>query len=168
MVSFTAIIKKFDEQGEKTGWSYIEIPAETAGELKPDTKVSFMVKGKLDSVPINSVSLLPMGNGNFIMALKADLRKKLRKNKGAMLKVQLERDDAPYAINEDFMQCLNDSPVAASNFGQLTGSHQKYFSKWIESAKTNTTKAKRIAQAVEAMELNLSYPEMIRKNKEVK
>ena len=165
MVSFTTTIKKFDDQGEKTGWSYIEIPAEIAEQLKPSTKVSFMVKGKLDGITIKSISLLPMGNGNFILALKADLRKKLRKNKGAMLKVQLEKDDAPYTINEDFMQCLNDSPVAASHFRQLPGSHQKYFSKWIESAKTDATKAKRIAQAVEAMEVNLSYPEMIRKNK---
>ena len=168
MVSFTTTIKKFDDKGEKTGWTYIEVPADIADQLKPGTKVSFMVKGKLDAVTIKSVSLLPMGGGNFILALKADVRKKLRKNKGAMLHVQLEEDEAPYAMDADFVDCLKDSPRAAFHFSKLPASHQKYFSKWIESAKTSATKAKRIAQAVEAMEHNLSYPEMIRKGKEDK
>ena len=32
--------------GEKTGWSYIEIPAAIAQQLKPNYKKSFRVKGK--------------------------------------------------------------------------------------------------------------------------
>ena len=166
MVSFISAIKKFDDKGEKTGWTYIEIPAGIAVQLNPDTKVSFLVKGKLDEVAVKGMSLLPMGGGNFILPLKSDLRKKLRKSKGAMLKVTLEKDNAPYAINKDFLQCLEDTPDAASHFRNLPGSHQKYFSKWIESAKTDATKAKRIAQAVEAMQHHLSYAEMMRKGKE--
>ncbi len=168
MISFTTQIKKFDNQGEKTGWTYIEISAEIAEQLKPNTKVSFLVKGKLDDVVIKGASLLPMGGGNFILPLKSDIRKKMRKNKGALLEVKLEADEEPYQINEDFLQCLKDSPGAAFHFSKLPSSHQKYFSKWIESAKTESTKARRIAQAVEAMEYNLSYAEMMRKNKENK
>ncbi len=168
MIRFTAVIQKFEDKGEKTGWRYIEIPPDMAEALKPDTKISFLVKGKLDDVVIKNFSLLPMGGGSFIMPLKAELRKKLRKNEGAILRVLLAADEIAYAINHDFMECLKDSPVAAFNFSRLPGSHQKYFSKWIESAKTYVTKAKRIAQAVEAMQYNLSYAEMIRKNKENK
>lgn len=168
MISYTTQIKKFDEQGEKTGWTYIEIPAQIAEQLKPGTKVSFLVKGKLDDVAIKGASLLPMGGGNFIFPLKNDLRKKLGKNKGAMLQVHLAADNAPYQINEDFIICLKDNPTAALHFNNLPGSHQKYFSKWIESAKTEMTKAKRIAQAVQAMQYKLSYAEMMRKNKEDK
>ncbi len=168
MIRFSATIKKFDDKGEKTGWCYIEIPAEIAEQLKPDTKVSFLVKGKLDDVVIKSVSLLPMGGGNFIMALKGDLRKKLHKNQGAILQVQLEADEIPYQINNDLLDCLQDMPEASANFSRLPHSHQKYFSKWIESAKTDVTKAKRIAQTAEAMQYNLSFPEMIRKNQKNK
>ena len=168
MISFTTQIKKFDTQGEKTGWTYIEIPADIAEQLKPNTKVSFLVKGKLDAVAIKGASLLPMGGGNFILPLTTDLRKKLGKNKGAVINVHLAADDAPYSINKDLLTCLNDNPTAALHFNKLPGSHQKYFSKWIESAKTETTKAKRIAQAVKAMQYNLSYAEMMRKNKEDK
>ena len=34
MIHFTTIIKKFNDQGEKTGWTYIEIPATIAEKLK--------------------------------------------------------------------------------------------------------------------------------------
>jgi uncharacterized protein YdeI (YjbR/CyaY-like superfamily) len=47
----------------------------------------------------------------------------------------------------------------------LSGSHQKYFSKWIESAKTAQTKTKRILMAVTALGQGKGYPEMIRMNK---
>jgi uncharacterized protein YdeI (YjbR/CyaY-like superfamily) len=57
---------------------------------------------------------------------------------------------------------LNDEPIALANFNKLPGSHQKYYSKWIESAKTEQTKTKRIAQAVNALTKNLHYGQMIR------
>jgi hypothetical protein len=38
MVDFTTIILQFAEQGEKTGWTYIEIPADVAQEMKPGIK----------------------------------------------------------------------------------------------------------------------------------
>ncbi|MEJ0102256.1 MAG: DUF1905 domain-containing protein [Bacteroidota bacterium] len=72
MVQYTATILQFAEQGEKTGWTYIEIPADIAQKLKPGNKKSFRVKGKLDNHPIKKVALLPMGGGRFIMPLNAD------------------------------------------------------------------------------------------------
>ena len=38
MIKFTATILKFNEQGEKTGWTYIEIPADIAQQIKPNNK----------------------------------------------------------------------------------------------------------------------------------
>lgn len=161
-ISFTTVIKKFGSNGDKTGWTYIEIPSDLADQLKPGTKVSFLVKGKLDQTVIKGISLLPMGGGSFIMPLKAELRKRLHKSEGASLHVQIEEDKAQYEINKEFLECLKDSPDAASNFAKLPRSRQNYFSKWIDSAKTEMTKAKRIAQSVEALQHNLSYSEMIR------
>ena len=167
MVSFTATILKFGEKGEKTGWNYIEIPQDIAEQLKPGTKTSFRVKGRLDAFAIQGVSLIPMGGGNFIMALNAGMRKGIRKNKGAMLKVQLTID-AAYEIIPELLECLSDEPSAMQFFKQLPRSHQNYFSKWIEAAKTDTTKAKRIAQTVNAMIHHQGYGEMIRSLKKEK
>lgn len=165
MISFNTIIKKFDKQGEKTGWTYIEIPEEIAVQLKPNQKTSFMVKGKLDNYSFNQVSLLPMGGGNFIMALKADVRKAIGKRMGYSLNVTMEADDSPFLLSEDFISCLNDEPNAETYFKSLPHSHQKYFSKWIDSAKSTSTKANRITMAVNALAQKKGYSEMMREHK---
>ncbi len=79
MISYKTIILTFDKQGEKTGWTYIQVPADIAQQLKPDTKKSFRVKGKLDNYKIKAVALLPMGEGNFIMPINGAMRKAIGK-----------------------------------------------------------------------------------------
>ena len=162
MVRFTTTLLKFEKQGEKTGWTYFEVPADLAQKLKPGNKKEFKVKGKLDNYSINRVSLLPMGGGIFIMPVNAEMRKAIGKRHGAMVKVQLQADDSAFVFNADFMECLEYEPKAKEHFKSLTGSHQRYFSKWIDSAKTEPTKTKRIAMAVNALAKKWGYPEMLR------
>jgi hypothetical protein len=162
MIRFTTVIKKFNNQGEKTGWTYIEIPAAIAVKLKPDNKRSFRVKGSLDNYPFEGIALLPMGNGNFILALNAAIRKKIRKQKGASITVNIEADNAPVKLNAALMECLAEEPESLSFFNQLTPGHRKYFSNWIESAKTDVTKTKRIAQTLNALSNRQHYGEMLR------
>jgi len=164
MVKFKAVILQFDRQGEKTGWSYISIPKEIAVEIKPGMKKSFRIKGKLDNHSISKTSLLPMGDGSFILPLNADIRKAIHKKKGAMLNVQLQEDSEQLSICQELLECLEDSPLAKKKFNALPGSHQRYYSKWIETAKTIQTKSKRIAMTINAMEKNMSYGEMLRAN----
>lgn len=165
MIEFTATLKQFSEQGEKTGWTYIEIPADLADALKPGNKKSFRVKGMLDKYPIDHVALLPMGGGSFIMAVNAEMRKGLGKKKGAMVKIKLQQDKKEFVFNKDLIDCLADEPAAKAFFNTLPGSHQRYFSKWIDSAKTEQTKTKRIAWAVTALSKKQGYNEMIRSHK---
>lgn len=165
MIQFTTSIKKFDRQGEKTGWTYIEIPAGIADELNPGIKKSYRVKGKLDNYRIKGVSLLPMGGGAFIIPLNATMRKGTGKRNGAMLKVSLEVDKEPLKLNTEFMDCLADDLPAKKHFESLPKSHQNYFSKWIESAKTEPTKIKRIAMAVNALSKKWGFPEMLRNSR---
>jgi hypothetical protein len=165
MVAFTTTILKFGEQGEKTGWTYIEVPAEYAATLKPANKKSFRVKGKLDEFSISSVALMPMGEGDFIMPLNAAIRKGIGKRKGAKLSVKIEVDDSPPKLSADLLECLADEPKALEFYKTLTPGHQKYFSNWIESAKTEPTKAKRIAMAVNAMARGLHFGLMLREQK---
>jgi uncharacterized protein DUF1905/bacteriocin resistance YdeI/OmpD-like protein len=168
MVQFTATIKQFATQGEKTGWTYIEIPSDIAQDLKPGNKKSFRVKGKLDNCAIKGIALLPMGGGSFIMALNSSIRKCIGKRKGAMLKLQLEVDTEGYKLNPDFVACLADDPPARAFFSKLPKSHQNYFSKWIETAKTEQTKTKRIAAAVNALSRKMGFGEMLRSQRQEK
>ena len=165
MIGFTAQILKFGNKGEKTGWTYIEIPADIAQKLKPGNNKSFRVKGKLDSNSIKQIALIPMGGGTFIMALNASLRKTIGKRHGDMMKVQLEIDDNPYKLNADLVACFADEPKARANFDKLPPSHQNYFSKWIENAKTEQTRIKRIAQTITALSRNFDFGKMLREAK---
>ena len=162
MVQFITTILQFAEQAEKTGWTYILIPPDIAEQLKPGWKKSFRVKGKLDSHPIKGVALMPHGGGRFIMAINASMRKGIKKRKGAMLQVQLQEDKTPQQLSRELMECLADEPQALAWFNTLAKSHQGYFSKWIESAKTDATKTKRIAQAVNGLSRKLSFGELLR------
>ncbi len=162
MIIFETIIKKFDEQGEKTGWTYIEIPGDIAQQMMPGNKKAFRVKGKLDNHSFAGNSLLPMGDGDFIMALNAAMRKDLRKPCGAMLSVKMEADKSPVTLCPALLECLADEPAALAYFNKIPPSHRKYYSNWIESAKTEMTKAKRIAKAVTACSKGWNYGEMIR------
>ncbi len=162
MIRFETIIKKFDKQGEKTGWTYILIPAAIAEQLCPGNKKSFRVKGKFDAFAFDAMALLPMGEGDFIIPLKADIRKAIKKRAGDTLSVQLSFQPKGYELAADFMACLEDEPAALTHFNSLTGSHRNYFSKWIESAKTEDTRTERIALAVNALVRKMGYPEMIR------
>jgi hypothetical protein len=168
MIRFKATINQFAKQGEKTGWSYIEIPVDIAQQLKPGNKKEFKVKGKLDAHGIARVSLLPMGGGKFIMPINAKMRKATGKRKGAMLNVELQEDKSPFVFDKDFMDCLQDDPAAMKFFKTLPGSHQRYFSKWIDDAKTEPTKTKRIAMTVTALARGLGYAEMLRALKAAK
>lgn len=167
-VSFKTTLLKFKSKGEKTGWTYISIPADVVNRLKKGTKTSFRVKGKLDEYAINAVALLPMGDGEFIMPVNGTMRKALKKKEGAMLLVKLEADNAELPLSDDLLECLADDPDAKTFFDTLTKGHQRYFSKWIEDAKTPETKAKRIAMALKGLNMKLGYGPMLRHFKAMK
>ncbi len=168
MVRFKAVIQKFKNYGDKTGWTYIEIPEKAALKLKPDNKKSFRVKGTIDDYKIEAVALMPMGNGSFIMALNAAMRKGICKQVNDTVLLNIEEDKKGKTLNKDLVICLKEEPKAFDYFNTLTKGHQQYFSNWIDSAKTEQTKTKRIAQTVNAMLMQMDYGQMIRYEKEQK
>ncbi len=165
MIQFKVIIEKFGQQGEKTGWTYFAIPAAIANKLNKGIKTSYRVKGFLDEIPINGVAILPMGEGEFIMPLNADLRKKIGKKKNDELLVKLSVDKTGYQLNDDMMACLQDEKEAFDRFTAMPRSHQHYYSKWVDSAKTETTKAKRIAKVIQSMILKQTFAEMLKSDR---
>lgn len=166
MVSFNATIEKFAKQGEKTGWTYIVVPARIAKKLNPGVKKSYRVKGKLDEFKIEKTSLIPMGEGYFIIPINAAIRKGTGKRLGATLKVQLEIDTSPILPPGELIECLQDEPEALKYFNSLPQSHRNYFTKWIDSAKTEPTKTKRIALVVKTMVRKMDFGAMLREERD--
>jgi sugar phosphate isomerase/epimerase len=168
MITYTTPILKFDKQGEKTGWTYIEVPQKIASQIKPGYKKSFRVKGRLDEYRIDQVAMIPTGNGDFIIPINAAMRKATGKKKGGVLTVELQEDKKEYRLNTELMECLKDEPAALKFFNTKPASHQRYYSKWIESAKTETTKTKRIAIAVSSLAKKMEFGEMLKSQQRLK
>jgi hypothetical protein len=162
MIQFNAVIKNYKAQGEKTGWTYVEIPASVAGKIKPGSKKSFRIKGKIDNYAIEKSSILPMGEGNFILPLNKTIRKGIMKSVGATVQLKVMEDIRQLEISPDLIACLKDEPVAYEKFNKLPPSHQRYWSKWITEAKTDPTRAKRIAKTVNAMLTNQTFGEALK------
>ena len=96
------------------------------------------------------------------MALNATVRKAIRKMKGDSLRIELEVDSKAIVPPKDLLECLADEPEALKYFNSLPKSHQNYFGNWVKAAKMETTRAKRIADVVEAMVRHRNFGEMLR------
>ena len=162
MITYQTILQKFGEKGEKTGWTYVEIPADIAQEIKSNTKLGFRVKGLIDSFPVKLLALLPMGEGDFVIPINAMMRKGIRKEEGAMVTLNLEEDTDELPQSEELMICLEDEPKALEAFLKMPKGHQNYYAKWIESAKSIETKTKRITMTVNGLAMGMDYGEMMR------
>ena len=152
--------------GEKTGWTYIIIPAAVAKKLNPGVKRSYRVKGKVDDYAIIQSALIPMGGGDFILGINAAIRKGIGKQKGATVQVQLDMDNDPILVPPELLECLADEPAALKYFNSLPLSHRNYFTKWIGSAKTDVTKTKRIALVVKTMIRKMDFGAMLREERD--
>lgn len=168
MYSFKSIIQKFANKGEKTGWTYIDIPPDIIIKLKLKTKKEFRVKGVMDNTGFERLTAYPTGNGNFMIALNNELRKKLGKKEGAQLSVKLEIDNAGALQSQELMDCLAEDKEALKQFLSQPLSHQNYFHNYINTAKTSATKASRIVHSINAMHKKQNFGEMIRSLKALK
>ncbi|AWV99767.1 YdeI/OmpD-associated family protein [Arcticibacterium luteifluviistationis] len=162
MVVLELTLDKYGEQGEKTGWTFVKINKDISQSLKPNTKKSYRVKGLIDNLEIKQVALIPIGNGDFILPVNHTIRKEIDKAEGDKVLLKLEEDTSEFEFSSDLLACLEDEPLADSFYKTLSPSHQKYFSKWIESAKTIETKTTRITRCLFGLANQMDYGTMIR------
>lgn len=163
MIHLKAEIERFETNGEKTGWSYVFIPNAIANQIKPGERRSIRVKGTIDQVEINGIGLMPMGEGDFIMALNKELRKKLRKEAGDKVELYLSFDaDFKIEMPDDLEICLADEEVLLKQFLSMPKSHQNYFINWLNTAKTEVTRTKRLVMIVNAMAKKYDFGQMVR------
>lgn len=140
------LLEKFPGKG---GWTFAAIP-----EIKAEKKMPFgwvKVKGKIDTHEIKNYHLMPMGNGQLFLPVKADIRKKIGKKAGDFVSVILFADTDPVEIPEPFLACLMDDPAAHEQFLTYPDGEKKTFINWIFSAKTEETRVKRIVKTIEKL-----------------
>ena len=135
----------------KCGWTFTVIP-----EILPDKNSPFgwvKVKGSIDGFEISNYHLLPTvkGTGQLFLSVKAEIRKKIKKEAGDYVHIILYPDNEPLEVPEELRLCLQDDAEALQFFNSLNESEQHHYIKWIYSAKTDQTKVDRIAKTVDKL-----------------
>ena len=136
-------LERFNGKG---GWTYARIP-----EILQDKKAHFgwvKVRGTIDGFEIRKYHLMPMGNGNLFLPVKAEIRKKINKKEGDLVHVVLYPDNEPLEVPKEMLLCLKDEPAALRFFNSISESEQKFYIQWIYSAKKEETKVERLAKSI--------------------
>lgn len=140
IVDSTYILEKFPGKG---GWTYAHIP-----EIQQNSKNPFgwvQVRGFIDDYPLNHYKLMPQGDKKLFLPVKAAIRKKIKKQAGDEVRIQLFLEDRELGIPAEIMECLNAEPVQIKNaFIHLPKGKKKTYLDWIYEAKTLETKTERI------------------------
>ena len=133
----------------KGSWTYTIIP-----EIPPDKKSPFgwvKVKGSIDGFEISKYHLMPSGEGTLMLFVKAEIRKKIKKQGGDYVHIILYPDNEPMEVPEELLLCLQNDAEALHFFNTLNENQQHQYVRWIFAAKTEQTKVDRIAKTLDKL-----------------
>jgi hypothetical protein len=110
------------------------------------------VHGWIDGLPLKS-TLVPRGGGCFRLHVHSRIWRKLRIDAGASVEVTLLFDDAPreLPLPDDFAAGLAETPRALATFNTLTTALRRQIIHYVDSAKHQSTRDKRIQHMVKRM-----------------
>jgi hypothetical protein len=147
-------LERFEGKG---GWTFVRIP-----EIPQDRKAHFgwvKVRGTIDGYEIRKYHLMPMGNGNLMLPVKAEIRKRIKKDVGDKVHIILYPDNEPLEVPEEMLLCLGDEPRALEFFNSLSESERKFYIEYIYSAKKEETKIDRMAKSINKLHRRLKLYE---------
>lgn len=135
-----------DYQLEKIGdWTFVEIP-EIA---MPKTPFGMLkVYGKIDHYELLKATLMPIGNGNVGLAIKAAIRKKIGKEAPDTVHIILYEDKTVLKMPEELLLCMKYEDGVLEKFEAYNDGQKTAFINWINSAKTEQAKVDRIAKTI--------------------
>lgn len=147
--TFTAPLERMTG---RFAWSYVEFPHDVK-ELfgkRGDVRVKALINGVAADR-----ALMPTKSGYHILVLGGDLRKKAGiKKPGDQVSVELWLDPEPdrIAVPEALAETLDFIPEMKAAWDKLTPGMQRSMCYWVGSAKTEPTRAKRIAELLRRFE----------------
>lgn len=147
ILRFEAVV---EAAGQRGGSASIKVPAEAATAF--GSRSVTPIRGVINGFTFRS-SIFPTGEGDFYLVLNREVRAGARVQVGDRIQVTLEKDLEPRTLDvpEDFQQALDENPEALAAFARLSYTHQKEYIQWIESAKREATRRRRVASAVEKL-----------------
>jgi hypothetical protein len=119
------------------------------------SKTHIQVKGTIDNHPIEG-TLQPRGDGSHWFAVKKEWRDAIGKTIGETVDVIFENTVLSHTEPDDLKKAISKNKKAAAQWESFTDSKKKYYIVWIENAKQEETRKKRIKQAIGRIEKGLN------------
>jgi hypothetical protein len=147
LVNKKYLLQKYPGKG---GWTYAAIP-----EIPQDKKAPFgwvRVNGRIDDYELKKYKLMPMGNGQLFLPVKAEIRKKIGKQAGDYVMIVLELDQSTKEIPKEIIACFENEPKHINDFFMNLAPHeQRLYLDWIYDAKKEDDKATRIIKMMDKL-----------------
>ncbi|MEW6716841.1 MAG: YdeI/OmpD-associated family protein [Chloroflexota bacterium] len=143
--SFKAII---EDAGR--GGAFVTVPFD-AEQVFGKKRVK--VKATIDGEAYRG-TLVRMGTPSHILIVLKDIRTKIGKTIGDEVEVTLQEDTEQRIVRvpSDLQQALAKHPQAQATFQHLSYTHKKEYVNWLNEAKREETRRKRIARAIEMLQ----------------
>lgn len=127
---------------------YVDVPARVSSALKA-VGAHFPVRGTVDGVPLVT-TLVSRRAGCYRVAIHGDIRKCLRVDAGANVKIELERDTQSRepVLPPALKIALRDAPVARDVFRGMTVALRRQIVRYLTATKRQDTLERRVAAFV--------------------
>jgi len=132
-----------------SGGMYVTVPFDVEKEYG---KKRVKIIAKIES-EIYQGSLVRMGSPDHILLMRKDIREKIGKTVGDIVNVEVEEDTKPRVVSvpKDLQKLLNENPTEKTFFQSLSYTHQKEYVQWIEGAKREETRLRRLNKTIEML-----------------
>lgn len=134
-------------EGPGGGWTFIEIPVNTAELFGTKGRVS--VKGTINGFAFAS-SIFPKGDGTHTMMVNKAMQAGGKVAPGEVAKFTLEKDETPRTVMVPpvLTKLLKSNQPARLYFEKLSPSHRKAYVEFITEAKKEETRLRRAEKTV--------------------
>jgi len=142
--TFTAMI-----QNAGGGGAFVEVPLDVEKEFGSKRP---QVKATIGGVPYRGI-LTRMGGDHHLLIILKEIREKIGKTFGDEVKISVEPDTEPRVIEVpvELKKVFKTEKEAKALFDKLSYTHQREYVMWINEAKREETRARRVAQAIEML-----------------
>jgi len=133
--------------GPNGAWTRMHIPFDVPATYGSKGRVS--VRGSINGFQFQS-SIFPDGDGGFHMLVNKEMQQGAKAQPGDVVEVimQMDTDERTVSVPKDFEKALKLNKQTQANFAKMTSSARREFAEWIDSAKQQQTRERRIEKAV--------------------
>jgi hypothetical protein len=138
------------------GGAFVTFPYDTKEEFA--TKGAVKVKATFNGVPYAG-SLMACGGPYHLLGILKSIRQQTGKNIGDSIEVKLWKDEHERTVEipAPFKERMKQEGLLPF-FESLSYTNRKEYCRWITSAKTEETNAKRFAKAIEMLKSGIKTP----------